>query len=88
MGEYGLATIKITKNSILFDKIPKDSKVWMSHGDLVSKLPRNWSTLAKSSNGIIAAISNEDETLVATQFHPEVVHTIEGAKIIRNFIFK
>ena len=88
MGEYGLATIKITKNSILFDKIPKDSKVWMSHGDLVSKLPRNWSTLAKSSNGIIAAISNEDETFVATQFHPEVVHTIEGAKIIRNFIFK
>ena len=88
IGEYGLATIKITKNSILFDKIPKDSKVWMSHGDLVSKLPNNWSTLAKSSNGIIAAISNEDETFVATQFHPEVVHTIEGAKIIRNFIFK
>ena len=35
IGEYGLATIKVTKNSILFDKIPKDSKVWMSHGDLV-----------------------------------------------------
>jgi GMP synthase (glutamine-hydrolysing) len=86
-GEYGLANINIQKKSILLNNIPSNTKVWMSHGDKVTKLPSGWITLALSSNNIMAAISNEDQTIFATQFHPEVMHTEEGAKIIRNFIF-
>ena len=65
-----------------------DSKVWMSHGDRVETLPKNWSVLAESSNGIVAAIVNSDETRVATQFHPEVYHTEFGSNIIYNFLFR
>jgi len=86
-GEYGLAKIHIQKKSILLNSIPYNTNVWMSHGDKVTKLPSGWDALAFSSNNIMAAISNEDQTMVATQFHPEVMHTDEGAKIIRNFIF-
>ena len=86
-GEYGLAEIHIQKKSILLNSIPYNTNVWMSHGDKVTKLPSGWNALAFSSNNIMAAISNEDQTIVATQFHPEVMHTDEGAKIIRNFIF-
>ena len=87
-GEYGLAKINIKDKSLLFENIPNFTKVWMSHGDKVVKLPNGWRALAYSSNNIMAAISNKDQTRVSTQFHPEVMHTKEGARIIRNFIFK
>ena len=86
-GEYGLAEIYKNEESILLQNISTISKVWMSHGDKVTKLPEGWRILANSSNDIMAVISNNDQTMVATQFHPEVIHTEEGAQIIRNFIF-
>jgi GMP synthase (glutamine-hydrolysing) len=80
-GEYGFAEIELDDNSGLFDSVPQTSKVWMSHMDRVSKIPNGWHTLAHSSNGVIAAMANEDQSRVATQFHPEVAHT-EAGKII------
>ena len=86
-GEYGFAELNVKINRSILKDIP-DSKVWMSHGDRVETLPKNWSVLAESSNGIVAAIVNSDETRVATQFHPEVYHTEFGSNIIYNFLFR
>ena len=86
-GEYGFAEIEIDDNSGIFENVSKFSKVWMSHVDQVMTLPEGWHTLAHSSNGIIAAISNDDQSMVATQFHPEVSHTEEGAAFLKNFLF-
>ena len=87
VGEYGFAEIEVNHSSGLFKNIPKKSQVWMSHMDRVTKLPKDWEVLAYSSNKIIAAISNKDQSRVATQFHPEVAHSHEGVSILRNFLF-
>ena len=87
-GEYGFAKITTQNNQGLLNNIQPESEVWMSHGDKIEKLPKDWQVLATSSNGVIAAIANEDQTRVATQFHPEVSHTKEGKAILNNFLFK
>ncbi len=87
-GEYGFANLKLQDNSGLFEGVPDATQVWMSHGDEVIELPEDWRVLAESSNGIIAAIGNPDNRLYATQFHPEVAHTVDGAAILHNFLFK
>lgn len=87
-GEYGFAEIELDDPSGLFSQIESPSKVWMSHMDRVSKIPNGWHTLAHSSNGVIAAMANEDQSRVATQFHPEVAHTEAGETILHNFLFK
>ena len=86
-GEYGFAKIEIDMQDGLFNDATKCSQVWMSHMDRVTQLPDGWQTLAHSSNGIIAAMANADQTRVATQFHPEVVHTEEGDLFLKNFLF-
>ncbi|MEE8342094.1 MAG: glutamine-hydrolyzing GMP synthase [Candidatus Neomarinimicrobiota bacterium] len=86
--EYGFDKIKINKKSALFDAIPNSTKVWMSHADKVSVLPKNWEITAESSNGIVASLENNSEKRYATQFHPEVNHTEQGKEIIFNFLFK
>ena len=55
--------------------------------DRVTKLPDEWHTLAHSSNGVIAAMANKDQTRVATQFHPEVIHSEYGMTVIKNFVY-
>ena len=86
-GEYGSAEIDIKINRGLFSGVDS-SKVWMSHGDQVSKMPNGWEVSALSSNGIIAAMTNQDKRRVATQFHPEVHHTLDGKKMLTNFLFE
>ena len=80
-GEYGLADLCIIKDSLLLKNVPSISKVWMSHGDIVTKLPDSWSILANSSNNIVVVVSNENQSIFATQFHPEVVHTKEVERL-------
>ncbi|MBT3217405.1 MAG: glutamine-hydrolyzing GMP synthase [Candidatus Marinimicrobia bacterium] len=87
-GEYGFASVKVLEKNNLFEDVPEESKVWMSHMDRVSKIPAGWEKLAESSNGIVAAMCNVSEKLYATQFHPEVAHTEFGLDIIQNFLFK
>ena len=82
--EYGSAVIKI-KDSPLFEGLGKEQIVWMSHGDCVSRAPAGFRVIARSEDGIIAGIEDEKKKIYGVQFHPEVVHTANGMKILENF---
>ncbi len=83
--EYGEATLKVTARSMLFDGVDKSSRVWMSHGDDMQKLPKDFVVTA-TTNSVMAAAENVDKRMYGIQFHPEVVHTNEGTKILQNFL--
>lgn len=85
--EYGKAKIEVVSNSNLFENIPSNSVVWMSHGDYVTQLPKDFEIIAKSENSPICAISNPLKKIFGVQFHPEVAHTEFGKQILHNFIF-
>ena len=88
--EFGLANIKKKKESILvknFFNKKKENKVWMSHADQVSKLPKNFNVIASSQNSKFAIIENKSKNYYGVQFHPEVTHTKNGKNLIKNFIF-
>jgi len=89
--EFGRAELEITEDCALFrDFWPKGSKqqVWMSHGDRVTALPPGFTVVAKSEGAPFAMIANEAKKIYATQFHPEVVHTPMGAKLLGAFVHK
>src|SRR5215475_8824898 len=86
--EFGRAELEVKQPSALFNGVwkPGDRKqVWMSHGDRVTRLPPGFSVIATSENAPFAAISDEARRYYAVQFHPEVMHTPDGAKLLRNF---
>ncbi len=88
--EFGLANIYKKKESLLtknFFNTKRKIKVWMSHADQVSKLPKNFDVIASSSNSKYAIVENKNKNYYGVQFHPEVTHTENGKKLIRNFIF-
>ena len=88
--EFGLANIYRKNNSLLTDNFftnKKFKRVWMSHADQVSKLPKNFKVIASSDNSKFAIIENKIRKFYGVQFHPEVTHTKNGKKIISNFIF-
>ena len=88
--EFGLANIFKKKDSLLmkncFNK-KKSIKVWMSHADQVSKLPKNFNVIASTQNSKFAIVENKSKNLYGVQFHPEVTHTENGKKLISNFVF-
>ncbi len=84
--EYGRATLSILNENILFKEIAKHSQVWMSHGDTIIKLPENFKIIARTETIENAAFQIENEKTFGVQFHPEVFHTTEGNKILRNFV--
>lgn len=86
--EYGHSQIILAKKSSLFQGVKKKSEVWISHGDSLDKVPKGYSVTAKSSNGIISGIENAMKGVFCVQFHPEVNHTEEGKKILKNFAIK
>ena len=89
--EFGRANINILKKSAIIDGIYKPKKkyrVWMSHSDIITNIPRNFETIALSENSILAIIENKKKKIFGLQFHPEVNHTDKGDKIISNFVFK
>ncbi|MBU2506118.1 MAG: glutamine-hydrolyzing GMP synthase [Bacteroidetes bacterium] len=85
--EYGKAEIKIVGDSKLLKNVRKDSVVWMSHGDLITNLPSTFEITGRTANSPICSIENKKLNIYGVQFHPEVVHTVEGNKIIQNFLF-
>lgn len=85
--EYGYAQLKVKKD-LLFSGLKKSTQVWMSHGDEVTKLPRGFKVISYTKNLPIASISDDSKKLYGVQFHPEVVHTVEGKKILKNFLFE
>ncbi len=84
--EYGKEKINVIKSNLLLKGIKKNSQVWMSHGDSLNTLPQNFITLATTKN-FIGAIKHEKKPIYGLQFHPEVSHSLEGQKIIANFLF-
>ena len=86
--EFGRAMLDVKANSALFREVWKPGErhqVWMSHGDRVTRLPPGFSVIATSENAPFAAIADEKRGYYAVQFHPEVMHTPDGAKLLRNF---
>ena len=86
--EYGHADVQIVdENNALFDGLPSDLTVWMSHGDEALELPPGFHLTAKTANAV-AGIANPERRIWAVQFHPEVHHTRQGTALLRNFLFK
>ena len=84
--EYGKANLKIVKkDSPVFKSVEDESVVWMSHGDRVESLPEGFEVIATSENSPYAAIADERRKIYALQFHPEVHHSVEGVKMLKNF---
>ena len=89
--EFGRAEIEILEHSALFDgiwEVGQRYTVWMSHGDRVTKLPEGFTVKAISENAPFAVATDEARRFYTTMFHPEVVHTPDGAKLIANFVHK
>lgn len=89
--EFGRAFLDVEENSAIFEGVwEKGSRhqVWMSHGDRVTALPSGFKVIATSQGAPFAAIADEERHFYAVQFHPEVVHTPDGAKLLQNFVHK
>jgi len=88
--EFGPAYIEVLKTNKLFKGLKKNKKykVWMSHSDRIEKLPEGFYALARTENSPFAAIAHETKALYGVQFHPEVIHTEIGKKILHNFLFE
>src|SRR5574344_107622 len=85
--EYGRANLNyIDDKCKLFKDIPLNSQVWMSHGDTITKIADNYKITASTSNVKVAAFEIHGEESFGIQFHPEVYHSTDGSKILKNFI--
>ena len=88
-GEFGRAFIEVHRKCALFDGLwqpGEKHQVWMSHGDKVTRLAPGFEVMATSEGAPFAVTANETRRFYATQFHPEVVHTPDGAKLLANFV--
>ncbi|HQL00626.1 MAG TPA: glutamine-hydrolyzing GMP synthase [Smithellaceae bacterium] len=86
--EYGFAELHIKKPAGLFAGVDKKTICWMSHGDSIGELPEGFEVTASTANTPVAAAQDETRRFYGLQFHPEVVHTADGRKILANFLFK
>ncbi len=86
--EYGFANLEIVRRSRLLKNVKNNSKVWMSHGDKISQYPEDFIVTGKTKNTEITVIESNKRNIFGVQFHPEVIHTKEGKKIIYNFLFE
>ena len=85
--EYGRDQVTLQTKNPLFKNLTSKQTVWLSHGDKVTKLPKKFEIIASNFSCPIAAYSNIEQNIYAVQFHPEVAHTENGEKILRNFVF-
>ncbi|MGB7343022.1 MAG: glutamine-hydrolyzing GMP synthase [Pirellulaceae bacterium] len=84
--EYGRASCKITNHETLFEGLPEEMEVWMSHGDQVSAISEQFEPLAQTGTCPYAAVRHRELPVYAMQFHPEVTHTPLGGTILKNFV--
>ena len=86
VSEYGNTEVTVETGNLLMEGVKPVSKCWMSHTDYIEMLPEGFVNIAHTSNCPNAAMMYADKALYAVQFHPEVVHTEEGFKILSNFV--
>jgi len=86
--EYGTAQIKIDKPVGILKGLGKSEKVWMSHGDTVSSMPTEFEVLAHTDSCPVAAFRHKTKPIYGLQWHPEVIHTENGVKMLHNFVFE
>ncbi|MBE9034678.1 glutamine-hydrolyzing GMP synthase [aff. Roholtiella sp. LEGE 12411] len=86
-GEYGKASLYIDDPTDLLTNVEDGTTMWMSHGDSVTQMPPGFELLAHTENTPCAAIADHERKLYGVQFHPEVVHSIGGLALIRNFVY-
>ncbi|HZZ73383.1 MAG TPA: glutamine-hydrolyzing GMP synthase [Pirellulales bacterium] len=84
--EYGRATCRVSDHADLFEGIPSEIEVWMSHGDQVERISQDFVPLAETRTCPIAAVRHVSLPIYGLQFHPEVTHTPQGAKVLSNFL--
>ncbi|MBE9095865.1 glutamine-hydrolyzing GMP synthase [Tychonema sp. LEGE 07203] len=87
LAEYGKASLFIDDPTDLLTNVEEGSTMWMSHGDSCSELPSGFEILAHTENTPCAAVAHHEKNLYGVQFHPEVVHSIGGQALIRNFVY-
>ena len=86
--EFGKASLKLDKkDSLIFNNIPDNTIVWMSHADHVNKMAEGFEIIAHTDSSI-AAIENRDKKIYAFQYHPEVTHSEHGFEMLKNFVFE
>ncbi len=85
--EYGQSGLIVDNDADLLREISPQTKVWMSHGDRIEKMPEGFSVIGHSDNSPVAAMADSSKRLFALQFHPEVAHTVEGIRILHNFVY-
>lgn len=84
--EYGKTEVMVDKNSPLFQNVEEKTICWMSHFDYISKTAPGFEIVAHTADCPVAAAENREKNLYAIQFHPEVLHTKEGTKMLHNFV--
>ncbi len=86
--EYGITCATIDKSAGVLYNLGRKEKVWMSHGDTVYSLPKGFEILAHTENSPVAAFTHKQKAIYGLQWHPEVIHTENGMKMLGNFIFE
>jgi len=85
--EFGQAELSVDNDADLLQGVSRQTKVWMSHGDRIEGMPEGFSVIGHTANSPVAVMADRDKKFFALQFHPEVVHTAEGLRILNNFVF-
>jgi GMP synthase (glutamine-hydrolysing) len=85
--EYGFAQLSAKAGSPLFNGLKNGTQVWMSHGDEVARMPKGFRAIGRTKNAPVASMEDDTRSLYGVQFHPEVIHTVEGSKVLKNFLF-
>ncbi len=85
--EYGKTEVTVDTSSLLFKEVSTNTICWMSHTDRITEIPAGFTISAHSDSCPMAAMEDPTRNLYAVQFHPEVEHTVEGTKILSNFLF-
>ena len=87
VSEYGKTEVEVDVNAKIFEGVSPSTICWMSHTDYIEKAPEGFKVTAKTPVCPVAAMECEDKNLYAVQFHPEVMHTQEGTKMLSNFVY-
>lgn len=86
--EYGKTEVKVNNSSVLFGDVAENTICWMSHTDYIEKAPADFTVTGSTAVCPVAAMENPARSIYAVQFHPEVMHTVEGMKMLANFVYK